>query len=1027
MSTKLKIVLSALIISICAIVLLSIAVSFLALHEPQDPPRNRVSDVVYEAYIDDSTTHKTPELSIPSGGKIPAFLRIRRVDAIEEIAIEPTPEPQVQISIIPPVEEKEPEPIKMDPIVKEEEPQKVEIVQLIEEPQQAEIIIPEPQIIQETPVEQEIVISHQEQELDDDFWADFFIQGEDVLTLEFGIYYMALFINEEYYGEIDVLIDEQYKGISTQTLRYHTDSLISEDARERLFSTGEDYLSENDLLVLGIGCSIDTNLFEVRLEFDNNDMPWKLISVAGLDKSKSKPVISGATLLEKENFSAVTSLNMDLDASILEMERFDWNFNLDASTTFEIYQYSLDIAFNLLASNNNISLSMRNWKISREFEEQMLKAELGNVQTYHLSPLGRTIGISLRKDFSYASPDAKRMNVHTSEIVIKTQANVRIMNCGNKIFEKVLKPGNYRLEDFILYQGLNEIVVIIEPLNGEPVEEIHYDFSYANSLLAPGEKYYGVSLAFGRENLLSDSQKRDGALLIKLGNKHLQYDIRNFSLSGFFNIGMTKSITLNTSLAFSNTPKGNSFSQRSRMSLELNAANPFGVLRSHLGLDFNDSIIPYLDISVAQQIPIESKLLSNVNAGISYSSPISNNGNHAFALSLSGSGSIIDNLAWNASMNTYFNTAQRDNPYSLNLGLSYSPSHSTSISIGFGISGKNYSSTPNVFMRVSGFINFDNGSSASVAADKASTRASYRLSDKSLSFSSDITMPSVISIGGADAGDYWVSANIAKSYEKIALSGSASTNLNAKDIELSISANTNILYAGGMFGLSSSLPQKYLLIKQDDNIKNNTVTASIPGKAHPESLNQLFSSFLYSNLNEGEQTSLELRSSNNANAFLGVVNDRITIPRDKIGAYAYTLFADEIFQVSGIIRIDEKVYSDISSPVYDVTLKDGSINLDINDDYYLFTDITGRFVLSDIEEGTYAFEVKDDEGEWNLLILEISGEECIFDEMNLFEISNEKDSDGTNGYQSVLYLRLIESVTEDEYWDIVDSEWEMAL
>ena len=1019
-----------------AIAFLSLLIVFLALNiESNDSEEPREFNVLYEAYVEETGSHSAPELVAHKDEDITKYLRIRKTP-VEKKPVQVVPTlPKAEV-LPPPVINAEPEVIIVEtPQIIEELPIVEEIAIIEEEPEE---IIFEPvvepvieELIIEEPIVEEPVVYSPTTTYDDDFWADFFVQGEDELTFDSGYYYMELYVNEEYMGDIEVYMENEYVALSKAYLEAYTADYLTDEANKKVFEDTPDYMTVEELKVLGIDATIDTFDFKVYVTFSNDDMPWNVISVAGLDKKVTSRPIVGAEMLQKEPFAATSHVSASVSGTLRDKSSFNWNLSLSFANELSIYDYCLDFSFNIHARNSGISASFSGWKIYREFEEYQMRVDAGNVSTSMLTPYGTSFGISMKKDFSYAKVGTKRANVHESTILVETESNVIITNDDKKIFERTLKPGNYKLEDFVLISGLNTIVVSIEPLNGNEKTELVYEFSYASSLLAPGEQYYGVSIAFGREQLISKDLKRPGALSFKLGKKIYQYDIRNFAISGFYNVGLTKSITLNSSFAFSNTPEDskNSFSQKTRLSLDLYAANPLGVLKTQANLALNSNSLPQISLKIGQQLPFESDYFRNLNLSFSYASPVANNSSHNFSLSASSSGKITSEVSWNGGLSLTYNTANiSSSPYSLNVGLGWNPRSNISISANASLVGTSLNAAPKITARINGYISFGSAGSSNSAIDSYSTSLGYRVNKDNLSISTDFSMPGISNILKATPSDYNIEASIGSTFDAFSLSGNISSSLNADNIGISASASTNILYAGGAFGISASSASKYLMVKQEADLRNNILTISAPGASKDETPNRLLSSYLYTNLARGYLTSLELYSQNEQNAFLGMVNKTITIPADKRGAYVYTIKADRLYQVSGMVKIDDYVYSNESSPVYNVVeAEDGTISLDINNNFYMFTDQTGRFVLSDIKPGTYAFDIKDQNGKWNLIMMTISEEECSFERMNLYEINTEYTDGASLDYERIIKLDYSTSLSEDEYWTMVDAEWEAAL
>ena len=652
MNGKLRVVIQSIIIGLVAISFLALLISYFSLETTLgNREMYREDDIIYEAFIDSSGNHTAQELSLKSSEEdISYYLRIKKYERVKEepkvtlptlpTFIIPEPEPIVEVVTI------EPLPVVIEaPIAIPESPIQVEELPVIVEEVVPEVI----EIPVEIPIEQPVAEKEEVVE-EDDFWADFFVQGDE-LVLDAGYYFMSLFINDEYVGETEVYTENGISYLSMPYLKEYTDGQLSEDAHNRLFSSGVEFLSEEELIALGLDVTIVSADWSVYIYFSAEDMPWKTVSIAGLDRRTTFRPIVGAETVERSKFSLVSKIAQTLNLSYSTIAGFNWNYNANLYNTFTIYDFGLNYSFTLRSNRDKlIAFNPGSLIIYREFPEEMLRIEGGNVQTTLLSPSGISIGVSLKKDFAYAALGAKRKSVHNEVLSLETESKITVTNDGKTIYEKILAPGNYRFEDFILYSGLNTINVLVEPTNGEPSYEIYHEFSYANSLYASGESFYGASLAFGREYLYSEKYKRDGAFAIKLGDTIYQYDFRNIALSGYYNVGITKSVSINTALALSNTPTNiEAFNPQGKLALEVNAANPLGVLKTNFNLSAGKHITPNIYFRIGQQLSLDSEVFSNVNLGFTYNSPTSSLKRHSFALSASTSGKLIGEIGWNAS------------------------------------------------------------------------------------------------------------------------------------------------------------------------------------------------------------------------------------------------------------------------------------------------------------------------------------------------------------------------------------------
>ena len=100
---------------------------------------------------------------------------------------------------------------------------------------------------------------------DDDFWASFYIAGQDELVLEDGIYYMSLFINDVNTGVIATMIEGGVASLSTSELSDFTYGTLTDEARSRVFDNRGSYITLDELEEIGVDTRLDNSAYEVYL------------------------------------------------------------------------------------------------------------------------------------------------------------------------------------------------------------------------------------------------------------------------------------------------------------------------------------------------------------------------------------------------------------------------------------------------------------------------------------------------------------------------------------------------------------------------------------------------------------------------------------------------------------------------------------------------------------------------------------------------------------------------------------------
>ena len=128
--------------------------------------------------------------------------------------------------------------------------------------------------------------------------------------------------------------------------------------------------------------------------------------------------------------------------------------------------------------------------------------------------------------------------------------------------------------------------------------------------------------------------------------------------------------------------------------------------------------------------------------------------------------------------------------------------------------------------------------------------------------------------------------------------------------------------------------------------------------------------YLYDGLSGGNGSVLSIFSTDEDSFGGASIFDVNVFPSDLYG-YTLKLSAEPRYAVSGTVELDDgSMWTNGSSPVYKVHFTDdGTLNLE-STDLYVFTDSEGRFVLSDLTAGTFAFDVNDGK-DWILAILPV--------------------------------------------------------
>lgn len=857
---------------------------------------------------------------------------------------------------------------------------------------------------------------------DEDFFADFFIQGEDSLSLADGTYFMLLVINGDAVGQISVELANGELGLNTSELREYLDGNITDEAFDRIFLGSGNSITLSDLNSIGIDSSYDSSLYEVYLTFSSEDMPVRMLSLRGTGGIQRRPIL-GATELEPAVFTLASRFTLSTDFYVSDFDTFKntLDFTLSSSNSVRIGKVLGNFNWYMDWDLDSFDFRMGSYEFYTDFEDEMIRLSWGNVDTDLLSPSGTPFGIRFEKAIDYAAPGVRSRSHLERVITLEKQSEVTVYNEGREIFNRTLDPGNYRLSDFILYTGANRIRIVISPLDGTMPEVIEFDVNYSSSLLAPGETYYGASLTMGRRTVSSSSSMIDGAFRIPLWDgRSLEYDFRNLVFSGFVTSGLSESLTMDFSAAFGNSVDSSAlFNPSAVLALELTHANVLGTTRYNFRVtehaDRNEWVYPDIYARIGHQVYTDWTPISSFNLSATYNGDLDT---HTLSLSTGLSGSI-GIFGW--SVNGYLSTPITDWSslnYSVSGSFSFSLGRYLWLSASLDVNGNDVDAPPIVEGRVTATFRFGGGS---VGASYSSYGYSYlegSYNDSHNSFSARIDNPNAF----ADINSYGISGD----YTYTGTYAKASVGLDASDLfnytRMNMSLSTSTLFADGLFTVRSTIPSNYVLINQGGALKDNDLSVGRAGNSSTSILPEVFGSSLYTGIPSSGSTYLSLFSIPDG-GFGSAESFDIAIPASNIKGYVLRLSAEERYSVSGIVHFDGVPWYNGSSPLYEVSVEDGTVNLDTTESY-VFTDRDGRFVLNDLLPGVYAFDADDENGEWHLVIFTIDadGYEEGGDLLLLDDYRADSELSLPSIYSDAFVFGGGESITQDEFWNLMYPE-----
>ena len=855
-----------------------------------------------------------------------------------------------------------------------------------------------------------------------DPWADFYVSG-DLFDLYDGIYWFDLYINRSEVGVITVYIENGEVYLSYPELKDYSVTFLTDEAYKRIFGEDIEWIDTYTLASLGVDAYADTISYTVTVDFDPNDMPMGVISIKGSNSVSQPRPIAGATVLTPATWYLSSSYSLSASLSSLEKEDVlsRLRVSLQSTNNLRILDAYGRFTWSAGYSGGNSYIQWGSYYFWKDFRDESIRLEWGNVSADLQSTSGTPFGIRFDKSSQYGNGERGGSAVEKT-IVVEKDSDVRVYNGDKEIYRKTLSKGVYSLKDFVLYTGANHIRIEITPLDGSEGETIEMDINYSSSLLMRGESYYGAAFALGRKTVSWDTERDPFQVdIYLLGDKKLQYDLRDIVASSYLNIGLTDTLTGSFTLSFKTSPNSlYSFNPSLKLNSEFTSANAFGTAKMNLNLSSlsqNGKLtLPTVYARASQQFYTDYSLMKALTLTFGYTSPSSwtSDNRHSLFASASMSGTVF-------SMGYSLSLSGTLVPGYINLSQWY---FSSSLSFNLGKIGLSVSSTfsqrgenPVAFQaRVSASFKLGAVSNTLTAAqDGTSLSSSFTIGSTSFWAKTKTT-------DLKDWEKYSFSSDFSHSGDVFSFSGTLSGEGGMKNINASLSASTTLLIAQkGLWTLSSSIPSNFLLVKQKGAIKNNTLAIGEIGYSSQDIPSALLGDVLYKGLSSTTATSLSLYSYNE-NSLGGSETFDVYAPLSERKGYVLIIEGKEQYTLSGTITDDEgNIWSNGSSPVYKLTRdENGEIVLE-DTELYLFTDRNGIFVLSEMDKGIYTFDTKEN-GVWVMNILTVDDDNR-YDRIGMVEGEiSEKDDSLPYPYMRTRLYTLTSNITANAFWNMIYGE-----
>lgn len=919
----------------------------------------------------------------------------------------------------------------------------------------------EPYVIPQDEYEQ--FYSAPEGSADADPFSDFYIAGEGDAGLLYddGTYYPAFYMNGEYYGDVETRFSGTVRSVNMEQIADLIGDQLTGEASQRLFGDGFSFLSLDDVSGRGFPLAFDGVAFALYLTVDANDLSLRTISISPRSSNRrDQYAMTGAEPLDAARFSWVASLNGY--GSFSYPDDFDditsRSVSLYVNNRLTFLQTGLDFSFSLFNRDRDSldrwDKNLGNWVAFHEFLDQSIRFSFGSVgsnlsdRTESEMGINTNIGFQFEKDYGYGGSVAPGNQyssiinvVEPSEVIVvvndtedergdelPTKEALKAAKEDRIVFSRELQPGSYRLKDFLFTQGLNKIKIYVYPDARPDEPDVYYlDTSYDSRLMAAGESSWGMGVSMPKG--LTDRRDAAGRLHYYDGVREswASYYPQYFTARWWQTSGITDTLTLNTDIsatpgAFSGT-LGSVWANRigttqAQGTVRFSEAYERPLVSASMTERFNDQFMhglgslslsfSYTGSGDAKRDFDRSDIVRSLSSSFSYAGRgLVTRLRYSLSGSLSYAGHN-DHPTWSLSAST---------GTSLGRGFSVSASATVSASDPEDPSDVGFTATVSAAYAYASRLNASSSTSFGDDSDVTSNLAvTYRPGKKdSLS----------LSLSGIDWEDDPADHNFYASWTHSGDLGAFSIRQQAsqKYERLTTSANfsTSLAFADGALGIARSIGDVYLLVRPIGSLRHADVSVARSMDNEPSVITRHLGSALYTDLTPYSPNNVVVYAGGSEGSGSGQTYLFRFTPRAR-NAYVARIDLPDEFTVSGMLyHGDGTVYEQYSSPVYRVShTEDGSLVLEADDALYLFTDQVGRYILSNVPSGSYAFDLQVDEQRWMLVRFEVP--QMHDKKLRVIGLSDVYDDgpyadQAVDGYEQVIDAEVVLEESEDDFWN----------
>lgn len=877
-----------------------------------------------------------------------------------------------------------------------------------------------------------------------DPFADFFVSGEDTSSLyENGQYFLSFYVNDEYVGDIETEFAQPTKLVNTTDLHRYLDSTLKADASIRLFAGNPEYLSLEELAARGMPTTFDSAAFALHMTVNYNDMSVRILSVSTTSPGGKRDTyaLSGATELTPAKLSWLST--MSFYGSLTYASDFSGITNKTGTLYINnsLGFLGLGVDFSTSFYTTEPYFNLGTWTAFHDFVQSSQRLTFGSVgsnlsaRTNSFS-IDTNIGFTVEKNYSYGSSSALGNQFQYSiEVVEPSVVKIYINDETKEVFQRRLTAGTYRLKDFVFTQGTNKIRIdIIPDARPDDVETYYVDTSYDSRLLGRGDTLYGYGMSIPRGN---STTYAGGAFHFKnpLKDSYISYYPQFFTARYWQSVGLTDTFTFSLDVSatpgvFSGTMNGvwatmigtTQFQGTTRFS-EAYATPLFtGAITER----FNDSVLHgfgSLSLSTSFVMPAKadasfSSTTSDVMASVVGSFAFSATGLFTkLRYSVSGSLTYVEGYeypVWSVSGSTGFSPLR---------GLSFSGSMTMSAS------DNTKPWNPTIAATLSGSYSFMSNLSSS--ASSTYSTANEVVTSVGLSYRPSASDSLSLTLSGFHLGSpldhslYATWSHVGKFYN-FTLRQQVSDSYNT--MMTSATLTTAIAFADGTFGMGRSASDIFLLVKPEGELKHSQISVARSMDSSPQLIPKYLGSGLFTNITPYQKNSIVVYGGGES-TYATTTAFMFQFTPGGRQAYVAKIDLPPTFTITGVIKhADGSVYEQYSSPIYKVTRDEhGNETLEVDSDYYLFTDQVGRFVLESMPAGDYSFDLQVDDNTWyavRFTIPEMKDKKLRAIEYEDINDGGPYDENGFSDYDHTITLKTKKMETEGALYAMLFPETE---